>query len=992
MTRAAEAAVGFDSTEHEPSNDAGRFAVLWRTYRNAYATARASLFWALLRRQKRTLRWMFITIMIQTVGLLEITNFTRNMVDHGIVDQTSPLWPYVTRILFWSVWVAISSFALSNITARLSYQLEFDMRTWLYTHIQAAELRRLDSVDSGQLVTRALTDLQLLENLLTIFPIVIGYTPLLLGISVYLFIVNPIMGAISLLALPINLWYISRFRTRLRVLSWAELNERAEVTSAIDEPVRGIRVVKAFGREAQERARVRGVTGRAFQFAMNRARVLANYDGFVKSVPLAIQAAQLAAGAYLLSRGQLSVGTFLIAFQLTVGFNQFASAFGLLADAWLYLRGAQDRLAEMLALSERPVTDGRMIPKPSTGLELRDTTVRFGARSVLNGLTLTVGAGDLVVVNGPPGSGKSTLAGIASGMLDLDEGQVLLDGIELQDLDPIDLRRVVRVASEEPLLFATSLRENLLMGAWGEVGDDTLVEALRLAGAEEVLEQLEGGLDGSVGDRGLTLSGGQRQRVALARALVARPRVLILDDALSAVNPSLELEILHRVTDSLPDAAILFITRRAGPAAMATRTHWLEPPTLAPSAAVEASSAPEVAFRTSLEGLAAIDPKLAKLVHDIELSDETVKVPDDAETDDVPPTFRNSSRRFRRVMLLTCGLALLATLGEVSPNLMFGRITNIVQSSGTGASADQSTAYLWALALVGIAVVFGLVSYAVRMTASRYTQSVVCLLRRRVFYRLSRLGIDYYDREQPGQVAARVVSDLDKILQFLTRAAFVLLSYTAIFVVSMITIVILAPSVVPIVLVLIVAVVVVSLVELPIVNRAFNWARDELGTVSAKFEEDFVARHEIRNVGATAIQTQKFVKASWQRRRARWWSAMVFNAHAAILGFIGNMTAALVLYSAGNAVIALELSIGTALTVQLLATAAAQPIQLLGPLYSAALDVRVSWQRLREPFNESVLPKENEAALPCPPLDGEVRFEGVGFRYPNVDRLVLEDV
>lgn len=980
-----------------------RLRSLLRGYRSGYETARASLFWALLRRQKRTLRWMFVAIMFQTVGFLEITNFTRSMVDNGIVDQTAPLWPYVTHILFWAVWVAIFTFALLSTTARLSYQLEFDMRTWLYTHVQAAELRRLQTVDSGQLVTRALTDLQLLENLLTIFPTVIGYTPLLLAISVYLFVVNPIMGVISLLALPINLWYINRFRTRLRALSWADLNERAEVTAAIDEPVRGIRVVKAFGRELEERDRVRSVTGRAFRFAMNRARVLAHYDGFVKSIPLVIQAGQLAAGAYLLSRGELSLGTFLIAFQLTVGFNQFASAFGVLADAWLYLRGAQDRLAEMLALSARPVTDGRMLPEPSTGLEVRDVAVRFGERSVLNGLTLTVGPGDLVVVTGSPGTGKSTLAGIASGMLDLDEGCVSLDGIDLQELDPVDLRRVVRVVSEEPLLFAASLRDNLLMGAWGEVDDDALGEALRIAGADEVLDHLHGGLDGAVGDRGLTLSGGQRQRVALARALVARPRVLILDDALSAVNPSLELEIVRRVRHTLPDTAILFITRRPGVGVVATTTRTLEAPVTVPrpSTDMEATDSEGAdvddvlmgtTFSGALEGLAAVDPKLAKLVHELELSDDTVDVPDEAETDDEPPTFRNASRHFRRLMLLTCGVALLAAAGELSPSLMFGRITNIIQTSGTGAASNQTAAYWWALALVGVAVVLGFVNYAFRITANRYTQSVVCLLRRRVFHRLCRLGIDYYDREQPGQVAARVVADLDKILQFLTRSAFVLLSYVAIFVVSMAWIVVLAPSVLPVVLALVGAIVVITLIELPIVNRAFNWARDELGTVTAKFEEDFVARHEIRNIGAAAIQTQKFVEASWNRRRARWWSALVFNAYTAVLGFIGNMTAALVLYTAGNAVLALELSIGAALTVQLLATAATQPFQLVGPLYSTSLDARISWQRLREPFLEPVLPVEKVAAVACPALNGDVRFQDITFRYPQVDRLVLRGV
>ena len=160
-----------------------------------------------------------------------------------------------------------------------------------------------------------------------------------------------------------------------------------------------------------------------------------------------------------------------------------------------------------------------------------------------------------------------------------DVGEARLDGLPLQDLDPAALRRAIRVVSEEPLLLAASLRDNLLLGAWGEIDDDELVRALRTAGADEVIDEMEGGLDGSIGDRGLTVSGGQRQRIALARALVARPRVLVLDDALSAVNPSLEIEIMARVRRYLPETSIVYITRRVGLLDLADRTYEIDLPT-----------------------------------------------------------------------------------------------------------------------------------------------------------------------------------------------------------------------------------------------------------------------------------------------------------------------------------------------------------------------------------------------------------------------------
>ncbi len=571
MTQTETEAPQFKAADEQVAyEDLSWFRRILRKYTNSFSVARSSLFWALLRREKKTLKWLFIVMIIYTAGLLQVTNLTRGMIDNGIVNQVAPLWDYLRYITFWALWALVFSLAQQQIADRLAYQIEFDMRVWLYTHIQSADLRRLDQVATGQLVTRSLTDIQLVDTLLKTFPQLIGYAPILLSVAIIVTIINPIMGVLSILALPINVWLVNKFRSRLRALSWAELNERAEVTTAIDEPVRGIRVVKAFGREDQERERVARVTERAFRFAMTRTRLLAGYDIYLRMMPLLVQAGLLGAGAYLMSNGSLSVGTFFFAFQIGQGLSQFSSAFGEIASAWQYLRSAQDRIAEMLALSARPVTDGRMIPLPSTGLELRGVEVTYGNRRFLHGLDVQVRPGELVVVSGPPGCGKTTLAGIASGLIDADSGVASLDGIALDDLDPAQLRQTIRVVSEEPLLLAATLRDNLLLGAWGEIDDDAMVDAMRTAGAEEVIGEL-GGLDGVVGDRGLTVSGGQRQRVSLARALVAQPRVLILDDALSAVHPALEIEIMKRVHQYLPQTAILYITRRTGLAALANR-------------------------------------------------------------------------------------------------------------------------------------------------------------------------------------------------------------------------------------------------------------------------------------------------------------------------------------------------------------------------------------------------------------------------------------
>ncbi len=401
--------------EAEEALPKGRIPRFVAKYKKSYQVARSSLFWALLRRQKRQLRWMFFFYLLNSIALLQIANFTRGMVNNAIVDQLTPLWPWVVKIFIWACISFVTGLGGTLLLWRIAYQLEFDLRVWLYTHIQSADLRRLDAVASGQLVTRSLTDLALIEQLLLVFPAIIAYMPLLIALGILVIILSPPMGILALSAVPLNLWLISRFRVRLRGLSWAELNERAEVMRTIDEPVRGIRVVKAFGREDTEAAKVHTVTEKAYRFSMTRVRLLARYDVALKLAPFMIQAVVLALGAHLIAAGNLDLGTFLLAFQICTALAMISANFDEFASAWQYLRGAEDRIAEMLALGSRPVTDGRIPPAPSSGLELRGITVDLGQRRVLDNFGVSVPPGAIVVVNGAPGSGKSTIAAVASG-------------------------------------------------------------------------------------------------------------------------------------------------------------------------------------------------------------------------------------------------------------------------------------------------------------------------------------------------------------------------------------------------------------------------------------------------------------------------------------------------------------------------------------------------------------------------------------------------
>lgn len=944
---------------------------------NVISAARGSLLWALLRRQRRwvnTMLMLFVAVMITSII---VASLTAEMIDRGIVDQTVPLGPYVPLIIWWATASLVIAFAMAQVTSRVTYQVEFDLRVWLYTRIQAAENLTLNKMAAGQVVTRSLTDLELVERILGIVPTLIGVVPLLIGLTVFLAILSPPMAFLAAVSLPINLWVLSRFRRRLWALSWADLNERAEVMAAIDEPVRGIRVVKAFGREAHERTLVAAVALRAYRFAMTRIRLLARYDILIKFIPYVFNAAVLAVGAGLVSNGRLSLGVFLIAFQLSQLMNLVATSLSDIASAWQYLRSAQTRLLDVLGLGARIPTEGAALPEQSSGLEIEAVDFTMVDTRVLDGFDVSVMAGELVVVTGPPSSGRSTLAAIAAGLLPVDAGVVRLDGVDLRDLDGTALRQVVRIVSEESVIFAASLRENLEMGASQHVTDAELLRALAIAGATELIDAIPGGLDGVIGDRGLTLSGGQRQRLALARALVSPPRVLILDDALAAVNPSLEVTILARIGEELPNTAVLCMTRRTALDDVAHRVVRLPDPAVADDHVAAETPLVEASAEPDRE-------ELARSVASLDVSEELPTVDDDDIVDSLPTVWW-LCRHFVVLLLLVLGLLILASLGQLAPEALFGSIADVVER-GTGG------AYARALALVGIGVVFTFVTYAFRILAGKVSQGVVYLVRRRIFLRLSRLGIDFYDREQPGQVAARVVHDLDRINVFLQGDGFRMLVNIGQVVVGLGLIVAISTEIFSVVALMVFAILVITAVQFPIAIRAFGWARDELGRVSTKFEEDLTAHGAIISLGAQDLQLRKFVAASWHRRRARWWATTVANTYSSLIQFVGTVGATFVLYRAGNLVIAASLSIGAALSLRLLSTAATSPLALIGAQYRELLDVRVSWQRLRQPFEVDILPAESPDARTCPPLRGAVVFENVAFGYPYTGQRVLHDV
>jgi ATP-binding cassette subfamily B protein len=775
------------------------------------------------------------------------------------------------------------------------------------------------------------------------------------------------------------------------------LHRRAEVTTAIDEAVRGIRVVKAFGREPHERGRVRTAAVAAYAIALNRVRLLARFDVLLRLVPAVFTALEIVLAGRLIEGGGFSIGKLLILLYFAQALTAFAQSFSDIADAWQAARAGATRITELLdQIPPEPPADPQPLPPVSTGLTLEAVTFHDGDRNLLTGLSLQLPPGHVVVVHGPPGSGKSLVAALAAGRAGPTAGVVQLDGSDLATLDPLEVTRAVRLLTEDPVLFGRSVRENLEMGgdAHGRSPTDAeLRVALDAANASEFVDDLEHGLDTVLGDRGMTLSGGQRQRLSLARAIVRPPRVLVLDDALAAVNPALEIDIVRRLRALAPAMAILCITRREGLRTLADSIVEL-PDLRLPgheaadrARAAEANGVPEAMEMALAVFGGELPPKLLQALATIPADRDEPEVTEAAATDaEHSPTVLAILRPLARAAVLAGAFLLLFTVINLVPPALYKVVTDDF-NEGTHGKAD-----VIAIAITALALLAGGANYLFRVASAKVNEGVLYLLRRRLFQRLSNLGVDYYDRELPGQVAARAVYDLDRISAFTESGVYTLTVNVTLLLAAMGVITVWSPDVATNVLPFVPALLVFSAVQVPISDRAFDRQRSALGAVAERMQEDIAGRYVIDSFGARPAAVSACHDRAAAHKRARRWSSLVGNVYIELMSSTGNLAGAALISTAGAIALRGELSVGSLVALALYLLSALGPISFLSDAHQRLLAARASFRTLRTPFGAPIRPVDRPTAGITPRLDGALALESVDFAYPGTDRTVLHDV
>ena len=463
--------------------------------------------------------------------------------------------------------------------------VETRMRVSLYDHLQDLTVSFHDRWGSGQLLSRAMTDLNFLRRWMAFGAIMLVVTTLTVVIGVVVMFALSWQLALIFLAAAVPIMiYGFRFRTRFSKVARRSQDQAGDLATTVEESVHGIRVLKAFGRSREALENFNEQAEELRQTEIVKAKHLAAFSLVVTLLPELALGAGLVVGIMLAADGGLSIGS-LVAFFATAAVIAAPVEFcGMLLAMALTAKTAVDRHFEVMD-SVNTITSP---PQPRRPAELKgalgfhNATFAFEDapdKPILKDICLDIRPGETMALVGITGSGKSALLQLVPRLFEVTAGSVTIDGVDLREFSVEELRTIVSVAFEDTTLFSSSVRDNVLLGVQGqelaERREEILAEALDTAQAHFAYSLPEG-LDTLIGEEGLSLSGGQRQRIALARAVAAKPKVLVLDDPLSALDVNTEELVEARLRAVLADTTTLIVAHRPSTVALADRVALLE--------------------------------------------------------------------------------------------------------------------------------------------------------------------------------------------------------------------------------------------------------------------------------------------------------------------------------------------------------------------------------------------------------------------------------
>ncbi|MEM8747037.1 MAG: ABC transporter ATP-binding protein [Actinomycetota bacterium] len=539
-----------------------------------------ALLWDTLRAQRRNLLIGTAIGLAWSVGKISSPLLVRFGIDRGI-EEGDRLW-------LWAGLIGVAGVIAGFFTAfrrfyafREARWTETRLRERLFGHIMSMHIGYHDRAQTGQLMSRSSSDLNQIQMFVMMIPITLSNLVMILAVAVILLVTDWLLAIVALAAIPLIQVLGRRFSNRVHPAVLAVQAEQAELATVVEETVGGVRVVKGFGAERVQSERLRVEADDIRRVSIRAAKIRATYLPAIELLPQIGLIGVLWLGGLRVIDGDLSLGQ-LVQFNIyvallvwplrmlgmTIAFAQRAAA-------------ALQRVNEVLDLAPQVTDPERPVALPDVvergAVRFSDVGFAYGddAPLVLDRFDLDLAAGESVAIVGATGAGKSTVARVLVRFYDVQTGSISIDGVDIGDLSLHDLRRAVGIVFEDTLLFHDTVRANIAF-AHPDATDDEIERAARRAGAHDVVMGLPDAYDTLLGERGFSLSGGQRQRIAIARAIIADPRVLVLDDATSAVDPSKEHEIREAMATVMDGRSTIVIAHRPGTIALADRVVLLD--------------------------------------------------------------------------------------------------------------------------------------------------------------------------------------------------------------------------------------------------------------------------------------------------------------------------------------------------------------------------------------------------------------------------------
>ena len=517
------------------------------------------------------------------VAIPQVTKFAIN---NGI-EKDGPLLGWAVTIACLGVVTGVLSGLRRYVAFRESRWAETLLREKLFSHVLGLNIGYHDKAQTGQLMSRASSDLMQIQAFIVMIPITLSNVIQIFAVATILFITDPVLAIVAMLPLPFVNISARRFSNRIHPISIAVQAEQAQLANVVEESVSGIRVVKGFGAEQVQFDKLEKEANDIFGEAMKAAKIRSNFLPAIDVLPALGAVGVLGVGGHRVLSGQLSIGD-LVAFNVYLTLLVWPLRnIGMIVALGQRAAAALVRIHEVLSTTSEIIDPqfAKALPQ-STDSQLgaiKFERVQFGydpEQPVLQNFNLDIAAGESIAIVGATASGKSTVTRLLLRFYDTNNGHIFLDGVDIRKLKLRDLRQQIGVVFEDTVLFNDTVTNNVSFAKPNAAQAD-LERAAKLAGAHDFILQLPNGYDTVIGERGFSLSGGQRQRIAIARAIISDPRVLVLDDATSAVDPSKEGEIRDAMRTVMSGRTTIVIAHRPGTIALAQRVVFIDDSTIA---------------------------------------------------------------------------------------------------------------------------------------------------------------------------------------------------------------------------------------------------------------------------------------------------------------------------------------------------------------------------------------------------------------------------